>query len=124
MEKMNEKIRSIVIIVLLDVVRFIVGAGVGWFGHRAYSKPKPVDTDTSIMQKRAEELEQREPIIDEKLGRGIDLLDRGTGAVRDGQGNVLRINDSVERIGEGLDSTIRGIEDVLRSGDSPPEGED
>jgi hypothetical protein len=117
---MNEKSRSIVIVVLLDIVLFIAGAAVGWFGHRAYSQPKPVDTDTSIMQSRAEELEQREPVIDEKLGRGIELLDRGAGAVRDGQGNVLRINDSVERIGEGLDDTIRGIEGFIGSGDSPP----
>jgi hypothetical protein len=121
---MNEKIRSIVIIVLCDIIFMGIGFAGGWFGHRASIANRPVDTDTSIMQKRADELKERQPDIDSAFERGFGLLDQSEGAIRDGQGDVLRINDGLERIGDGLDDTIRELEAAKRSGDSPPENAD
>jgi hypothetical protein len=121
---MNEKARSIAIIFLCAIVFIGIGFAGGWFGHNKYIANRPVDTDTTILQERGRELEERQPGIDSAFERGFGLLDQSEAAIRDSQGDAVRQLSGLERIGDGLDDTIRELENAKRGGDSPPENAD
>jgi hypothetical protein len=117
---MNEKVRSIVIVVLCNFLFMGIGFAGGWFGHRASIANRLVDTDTRIMQERSDELKKRQSGIDGAFERGFGLLDQSAGAIRDSQDDAVRQLPRLERIGNGLDETIRELEAAKRSGNNAP----
>ncbi|MDR1902807.1 MAG: hypothetical protein LBQ88_11065 [Treponema sp.] len=121
---MNEKVRFWITVIGFFIFFLAIGAGIGWFGHRASIANRPVDTDTHILQERADELKERQSDIDSAFERGFGLLDQSEAAIRDGQGDAIRQLPRLELIGDGLDSTIRELEDAKRSGDRPHENVD